>query len=89
MRTLIVKRLRKLNNLAENDFVKNTTYVETVEIVDTINSNNQNLEKQIEDAYKKIPATIKFNVTKDFKSLTEINFDVRIVSTSKNLASEK
>ena len=45
MRTLIVKRLRKLNNLAENDFVKNTTYVETVEIVDTINSNNQNLEK--------------------------------------------
>ena len=89
MRTLIIKRLRKLNNLAENDFVKNTTYVETVEIVDTINSNNQNLEKQIEDAYKKIPATINFNVTKDFKSLTEINFDVRIVSTSKNLASEK
>ena len=45
MGTLIVKGLRKLNNLVENDVVKTTTYVETVEIVDNINSNNQNLGK--------------------------------------------
>ena len=89
MGTLIVKGLRKLNNLVENDVVKTTTYVETVEIVDNINSNNQNLGKQVEDDYKKIPATSRFNVTKDFKRLTEINFDVRIVSTSKSLATEK
>ena len=45
MGTLIVTGLRKLNNLVENDVVKTTTYVETVEIVDNINSNNQNLGK--------------------------------------------
>ena len=53
--------------------------------VDTINSNKQNLEKNIDDLDKMIPDTSIFTETQDFNRSKKINFDGRIAVTSKKL----
>ena len=81
--------LSKLSNLVKNDIVKNTTFDELVEIVDTIESNKENLAQKIEDVNKKIPNTSRFIVTKDFNRLFKITFDRRIAEASQNLPTKK
>ena len=42
--------------------------------INSIDSNQQNLEKKIEDVDKKIPGTGKFIVTQDASQSTKVNF---------------
>ena len=80
--------LRKRSDVVKNNAIKYIVYHELVNDINTIDSDQQNLEKKIKDVHKKMSDTSKLIETQNCNKLRKTKFNVRIVGASENLATK-